>query len=78
MSSEQGPRSKAGAASAKARRRRAVQAYAPLVPLMYRLRNAGLSLAQVAERLNAEGHATNTGKPWRATQVWRALRWAGR
>lgn len=64
---------KATAASAAARRRAAAAAYADLLPLVRRLRAEGLSLAQVAARLNADGHTTRRGKRWHAAQVKNVL-----
>jgi DNA invertase Pin-like site-specific DNA recombinase len=58
---------------ADARRADAVAAYADLLPRMAGLRAEGLSLAAVAERLNAEGHTTSRGAAWSAVQVKRAL-----
>lgn len=37
------------------------------------LRTEGLSLRQIADRLNAEGHTTRRGKPWTSVQVMRVL-----
>ena len=48
-----------------------------LVPIVAALRAEGLSLRQIADRLNAEGHTTRRGKPWNATQVARVLERAG-
>jgi hypothetical protein len=47
--------------------------YTDLVPVVTRLKAEGLSLRQVAGRLNAEGHTTRRGRPWNATQVRRVL-----
>ena len=64
---------KAAVASGAARRKAAVDAYAGLLPLIARLRAGGLSLGQIAARLNADGHTTRQGKRWHAAQVWRVL-----
>lgn len=67
-------RSKGAAVSARANRRRAVEAYADLLPFMAKLRAQGQSLSMIADRLNDEGHATRSDKHWTAVQVMRALR----
>jgi hypothetical protein len=36
---------------------------------MQALRTEGLSLRQIADKLNAEGHKTRRGKPWNPVQV---------
>ena len=66
-------RVKGARAAGAAHRRRAGEAYGHLVPRMLELRDAGRSLAGIAEDLNAEGHATRRGKPWNKTQVKRVL-----
>lgn len=55
------------------RQRNAVEAMADLLPLMIELREQGLSLAAIAQRLNEQGHVTRRGKQWTATQVMRTL-----
>lgn len=69
-----------GGANPKAARRagaashaQAVAAYADLAPAMVAMRAEGLSLRQVAARLNAEGHTTRRGKTWNPMQVGRVL-----
>jgi DNA invertase Pin-like site-specific DNA recombinase len=64
---------KARTMAATVRSERAEQAYADLRPSMIEWRAAGLTLAGIAERLNAEGHTTRRGRPWNATQVMRVL-----
>jgi DNA invertase Pin-like site-specific DNA recombinase len=59
--------------SATARAAAAREAYADLVPMMTQWRAEGLALNGIAERLNAEGHSTRTGKPWNPVQVMRVL-----
>jgi len=51
----------------------AVAAYADLKPWLAELRAEGLSLRQIASRLNAEGHTTRRGKAWNPVQVQRML-----
>jgi DNA invertase Pin-like site-specific DNA recombinase len=66
---------KAGAvAAAQVRASAARNAYVDLVPLLEGFRAEGLSLRQIAEKLNSEGHTTRRGKPWNAMQVGRVLR----
>lgn len=55
------------------RAKAAAEAYADLAPLMTEWRAAGLSLAAIAEKLNAEGHTTRRGRPWNPVQVLRVL-----
>lgn len=59
--------------AAKARRSQAAEAYDYVRPLCHELRHQGQSLAGIAERLNADGLTTRTGKPWNPTQVMRVL-----
>jgi DNA invertase Pin-like site-specific DNA recombinase len=66
------------ASAARLRRRQAVDAYADLSAQLQELRAAGLSLARIAEALNAEGHTTRRGKCWSAEQVRRALLYAAK
>lgn len=66
-------RAKGVAIGSHANRRRAVEAYADLRPYMTKLRAQGLSLAKIAEHLNADGHATRSDKAWTAVQVMRVL-----
>jgi len=44
---------------------------------MRQLRDAGQSLAAIAERLNTDGQTTRRGRPWSASQVLRVLGRAG-
>jgi len=61
------------AAAATTRSKAAREAYADLVPAMRELRDAGRSLAAIADRLNADGHTTRRGRPWNPVQVLRVL-----
>jgi DNA invertase Pin-like site-specific DNA recombinase len=56
-----------------AREKAALEAYADLVPSMVGMRSEGLTLAAIAEKLNAEGHTTRRGKFWNPVQVARVL-----
>jgi DNA invertase Pin-like site-specific DNA recombinase len=64
---------KARKAAATVRSKRAEQAYSDLRPSMLEWRAAGMTLAGIAGRLNAEGHTTRRGKAWNAVQVARVL-----
>ena len=52
-------------------RRRAVQAYEDLVPIIQSLE--GKPLREIAQHLNELGHTTRTGKNWSANQVRRVV-----
>lgn len=69
-----------GGANDKAARRagevsaaNAQAAYADLASDIAGMRAEGLSLRQIAGRLNAEGHTTRRGRAWNAVQVQRVL-----
>jgi DNA invertase Pin-like site-specific DNA recombinase len=64
---------KARLASAQVISQRASEAYADLVPVMTRMKAQGLSLREIAEQLNDEGHTTRRGRPWNPMQVARVL-----
>ena len=68
---------KAREAAVESRRQAAVTAYDDLLPVMLEMRQAGSSLQQIANRLNADDHETRGGKPWSRMQVLRVLRRAG-
>jgi DNA invertase Pin-like site-specific DNA recombinase len=59
--------------AAEVRLGQAREAYADLAPLVRELRAQGLSLRQIAGRLDEEGHTTRSGKPWNPVQVARVL-----
>jgi len=63
--------------SALARAKAAVEAYADLAPTMMQWRTEGLTLQQIATKLDSEGHVTRTGRPWNPVQVARVLERAG-
>jgi DNA invertase Pin-like site-specific DNA recombinase len=63
--------------SAAVRRRKAIDAYADLLPRIVELRREGRSLKAVAEELNTEGQTTRQGKSWTGVQVMRLLRRTG-
>jgi hypothetical protein len=56
-----------------ANRARAIEAYAGLTPLILELEAGGHSHRRIADRLNAIGHTTRTGKPWGKMQVRRVI-----
>lgn len=59
--------------AAEVNRANAVAAYADLAPIMRELRDQGVSLRGIADRLNEEGHTTRRGLPWNQVQVMRVL-----
>lgn len=61
------------AASIAARREKAAAKCADLHPRMAAWRAEGLSLSEVADRLNAEGEVASRGGTWSKTQVARVL-----
>ena len=64
---------KARAVAAMVRRERAEEAYADLRPVMVKMRTDGMTLAEIAKQMNAEGLTTRRGKPWNPVQVSRVL-----
>lgn len=61
------------AASIKAKKLAAKEAYADLLPAMVKDRADGLTLQAIAERLNGAGHTTRHGAKWNPMQVKRVL-----
>lgn len=59
--------------SAKVRSQRAASAYAYLMPQITELKRSGLSLSQIAEKINEGGNQTTTGKPFTAVAIYRLL-----
>lgn len=53
--------------------RNADEAYSDLFPIVNALKAEGLSLRQIADKLNADGHTTRRGRPWNPVQVARVL-----
>lgn len=51
----------------------AKDAYSDRIPPLRELRDRGLSLRGIADRLNEEGHTTRRGLPWNQVQVIRVL-----
>jgi len=64
---------KAAKAAAEARRKKARDAYSGLMPGIIKMREEGLTLAEIADRINAEGHLTRAGKPFSASMMTRLL-----
>ncbi|MCE9533798.1 MAG: recombinase family protein [Planctomycetes bacterium] len=60
-------------AAAAARSHLADEAYVDLLPFLKKMRADGLSLREMAEKLNEAGHKTRRGKQWNAMQVSRVL-----
>ena len=70
---------KAAKAAAEARMLKALNAYSSLVPRIIKMREEeGRTLAEIAEKINAEGHKTTAGLPFTATMIIRLLKRAGR
>lgn len=69
----QDAREKGARLAGRTHKLQADEAYADIAPWMAELRQAGLSLAGICERLSAEGHTTRHGKPWNPMQVKRVL-----
>jgi Recombinase len=67
-------RARGGRISAKRQVLDAVDAYREVVPLMVEWKSEGLTLWQIADRLNASGHRTRNGFGWRPAQVHRCLK----
>ena len=65
-------------AAAKARQRKANEAYGDLYQLLQEQRKVGESLQAIANRLNDEGYTTRRGKPWNKMQVSLVLKRAAR
>jgi DNA invertase Pin-like site-specific DNA recombinase len=65
-------------AAAEARSRAAREAYSGLMPLIIKMREGGLTMAEIAERINAEGHLTRAGKPFSDSMIVRLLQRAKR
>jgi len=67
---------KGRARSAEVRAEKAREAYSDIYDFVKELRAAGLSLSQIADRLNEEGHTTRQGADWNKVQVLRVLKMA--
>ena len=65
---------KGAALGSQAGRRKAIEEYADLLPLIVELREQGTSLHDIALKLNTEGHKTRGDAEWTATQVYRVLK----
>jgi hypothetical protein len=64
---------KARAVAVKIRQGNAAEAYTDSLPSIAALRGEGLSLRDIAAKLNTEGHTTRRGRPWNPVQVARVL-----
>lgn len=74
-SSQEAGRVKATQASSQARSERARAAYAAILPVMKELqKKQGLSLSQIAKRLNEDGYMTSTGGSFSAQTVHKILK----
>lgn len=66
---------KAVKAAAEARMVKALDAYSTLLPRIVKMRDEDhLTLAEIAKRINAEGHQTRAGLPFTATMIIRLLK----
>jgi DNA invertase Pin-like site-specific DNA recombinase len=54
-------------------RQKARESYADLLPAMARMKGAGMSLREIAGKLNGDGHTTRRGRAWNPVQVRRVL-----
>jgi DNA invertase Pin-like site-specific DNA recombinase len=61
-------------AGGEAAARKAREAYADLLPMIRDWRAAGMTQAQIAERLNAEGHCTSRGGVWHQGHISQLLK----
>ena len=68
-----GANPKAAKRAGEVARERAAAAYEDLAPPIAAMRVEGLSLRQIAGRLNQEGHMTRRGKQWNQVQILRIL-----
>jgi DNA invertase Pin-like site-specific DNA recombinase len=64
-------------AAGQAITRLAREAYNDLMPRIRDLRKSGVSLAEIANRLNAEGQTTRNGRPFTAMTIHRIIKRAG-
>jgi DNA invertase Pin-like site-specific DNA recombinase len=64
---------KARVVAAKIKQEKAAEAYTDLLPTLKGYKADGLSLREIAARLNEQGHATRRGRPWNPVQVARVL-----
>ena len=64
---------KARGMAVKVRQAKAAEAYTDLLPSVTALKAEGLSLRDIAAKLNADGHTTRRGRPWNPVQVSRVL-----
>jgi DNA invertase Pin-like site-specific DNA recombinase len=62
------------ASSVAVRRERKAEAYAHILPTILECKAQGVSLHEIAKRLNAAGEETRSGKNWNPVQVSRVLK----
>jgi DNA invertase Pin-like site-specific DNA recombinase len=70
-------REKGARKAGEAVRKAAALVYADLLPSMRTWRDEGLTLEDIADKLNADGHTTRRGLPWGAGHVYSVLKRAG-
>lgn len=67
-------RRKGGQRSGENSKRLALEAYRDIVPILKDLKEAGLSLREMAAKMNELGHTTRRGKIWNHVQIARVLK----
>lgn len=55
--------------AAQVRHKKAIEAYADLLPIMREMKEQGHSLREIASNLNNQGYTTRRGCPWNPVQV---------
>ena len=68
-----GANPKAAQRAGEVAREKAAAAYEDLAPVLAEMRAMGLSLRQIAGKLNDEGHTTRMGRKWNQVQVGRVI-----
>lgn len=61
-------------AAAEVNKKERLSVYSDIIPLVKQLREQGVTLEEIASRLNEQGHSTRKGRPWGHVQVLRLLR----
>ncbi len=61
-------------AAGESHRKRANEAYSDLYADVAEWNESGMTLQEIADKLNNDGHTTRTGKPWNPTQVMRVAK----
>ena len=61
-------------AAAEVNKKERLSVYSDIIPLVKQLREQGVTLEEIACKLNELGHSTRKGRPWGHVQVLRLLR----